>query len=228
MTAQRPILSSDTATVPKGFLELESGITLGPGSQVDAPTALKLGTGPATEAFLLLAPYRRLEGPGENPEGFGDLHLGGRYRFRDDEGRRPSAALQAHIKLPTADEDEGLGSGEVDVALAGILTWHRDQSLWTAFYQMQSLGEPDGADMSHDAGLLAAFLPRHRLGGFAEIGANLVPEEDLDQIFATFGATYNPGNQLVWDIAVLVGLSEESPDWLVSFGFTKGLGPVGF
>src|SRR5262245_37100663 len=52
VTAQRPLLLSDTATVPLGEAEAEVGVRYDHDDDVDVPSALKLGVGEGTELFF--------------------------------------------------------------------------------------------------------------------------------------------------------------------------------
>jgi len=70
--------------------------------------------------------------------GAGDLGLGAKYAFFHDLARGSIASLGAEIKLPTGDEDRGLGKGtpvfEPYLAAGQILPWN-------FFAQLQLLGE---------------------------------------------------------------------------------------
>jgi outer membrane protein OmpA-like peptidoglycan-associated protein len=47
--------------------------------------------------------------------GFGDVKLGAKYKFLDDYNKDSvGLALKAYVKLPTADENKGLGTGKAD------------------------------------------------------------------------------------------------------------------
>jgi hypothetical protein len=58
---------------------------------------------------------------GTNESGLSDIDLYAKYRFP---GRRARAAVGALLKLPTADEDKGLGTGKRDVEL--FAAWRAD------------------------------------------------------------------------------------------------------
>ncbi len=47
-------------------------------------------------------------------EGLGDIVLSAGYRLFYDRGRRVGASLRGKVKLPTADDDEALGTGKAD------------------------------------------------------------------------------------------------------------------
>ena len=121
-TPQRPTFSKNTATTAQGTVEVEAGLLRDPGDLFDTPTTIKYGLSAQDELFIGLSPFKMVELPGDDGEGFGDVTLGWRQRFWEQQDNGTSAAWMAYVKLPTADEDEGLGSGEVDGFLAGSLT----------------------------------------------------------------------------------------------------------
>jgi len=225
VTAQRPVVAADTGTAPDGSIEIEAGVHAGRGGIVHTPSQLKLGLDPRTEAFLEWTPYVRVDAPGPDPDGVGDVVLGARHRLREAHGGRPAAAAQTTLKLPVADEEQGLGSGEVDLGLAGILTWRREHSALTAFYQSDLLGEPGGgADLGHRLALLGSRFVAREVAVFGELAALLVPEQDDERVLASAGVTWNPTRYVVWDLALITGLSPDAPDWELALGFTQNLG----
>jgi len=225
VSAQRPTLSSDTATTVEGTFELELGATWDPGQFWDTPTTLKYGSGPSTEVFLGWSPYVWLELPGENRQGIGDLLVGIRHRFHEATESSPSAAVQTTVKLPTADEDSGVGTGELDASFAGIVTRDLGGYFATGYYALDVLGEPSGGTVVGHAVALASTTPLvGRFAGFGEIAGVFLPELDFEPIFSTLGVTYNPRRFLVFDVGVAIGLNEDAPDLRVVVGLTENLG----
>lgn len=91
---------------------------------------LRHKTGPWT--FKASVPWLRIEGssnvlpdgtvvagPGvsKTREGLGDISLSLGYRLFYDQNRRVGASLRGKVKLPTADEDESLGTGKPDYTI---------------------------------------------------------------------------------------------------------------
>lgn len=226
VTPQRPTLSSNTATTARGTYELEAGVALDPGDSLDTPVVLKYGLEEATEVFAGWSPLRLVDRPGDDGEGIGDLVLGLRHRLSEETEDRPATAVQAAIKLPTADEDQGLGTGEADFFLAGIASRTVGTVPLTGYYQLGLLGEQDGdgADLQHALALAAGFPLEGRFDAFAELAAVLEPENDFDAVFTTLGLTYllQPGQ--VADVSVVLGLDRDAPDYVLQVGFTQNLG----
>lgn len=228
-TPQRPTLSSDTSTTAAGTFELEAGGVIDPHDSVDSPLTLKWGMAENVELFLGWSPYQTEERPGHDASGIGDTLVGLRYRFLEEEGSVPSTALQLTTKIPTGDENEGLSTGENDFLAAVILSKQVGQVSTTFFYQLGILGEPDegDTDVEHSIALAAGLPLAEDWSFFAELAAVEVPEQDLNQIFTTTGFTYAVSKDLVLDVGVVVGLSNDADDFQVVFGFTKNFGGPG-
>lgn len=225
-TPQRPTVSSDTNTTAEGSVELETGLAVDPGDSFSTPSALKYGIGPISEVFLGFSPYNRVERPGNDGEGFGDVVIGGRHRFWED-GRGTSAAVQLATKLPTSDRDEGLGSGEVDFAAAAIATHAIDAvTSVTLYYELGALGDANGAgtDAQHTLAVSGGHALDERLGVFAEL-AHIASPGGTDPSFATAGATYALSPGLILDCGVSLGLNDDAADAVLLAGLTMNLGP---
>ena len=80
-TPQRPTLALDTSTTTRGTLEIEAGVAIDPGDFFDFPVVAKWGLEDTTEVFVGWSPYQRIDLPGTNGDGVGDLSIGVRHRF---------------------------------------------------------------------------------------------------------------------------------------------------
>lgn len=223
VTPQRPTLSSDTSTTAEGTFELEAGVAVDPSEAVDTPLSLKFGAGPSTEVFLSGAPFLFREVPGRDARGPGDVVVGLRHRFLESAARHPSAAFQASIKLPTADEE--LGSEEVDLSVAAMATQGFGDLTVTGYYDLGVLGDPGGGtDVSHSLALATSHPLSNSVGAFAEIAGVSIPDQDAEQAFTTFGVTYAASNSLVFDVGAVVGLDRDARDFQFIIGLTRNLG----
>lgn len=228
-TPQRPTLSKNTATTAQGTVEAEFGLLRDPSDLFDTPTALKYGLSGRDELFIGLSPFKMVELDGDDGEGFGDLLVGWRQRFWEAPEKGTSIAWQAAVKLPTADEDEGLGSGEVDGFVAGILTMTTGEWSTTGYAQFGLLGEPDGSGVDHQEALAGVFdmgLKDTNVGVLAELAGVFTPERDLEEIFTTLGVNWSPLPGVVFDTGVLIGLTDDAPDFQYFVGITRNLGRI--
>ncbi|NOY80219.1 MAG: hypothetical protein GXP31_04350 [Kiritimatiellaeota bacterium] len=65
------------------------------------------------------------------PDGLGDMWAYTKFRALVETPSRPGVALDAWVKLPTGDEDKGLGNGEVDVKLSAEIS---KRYRWLSFH----------------------------------------------------------------------------------------------
>ena len=224
-TPQRPSVSSDTNTTHEGTFELEAGLTAADDDSYDTPLALKYGAGPATELFVGWSPLLHVEGGGLDETGIGDLTLGVRHRLRDATPERASLALQGVAKLPTADDSDGLGSGENDVFVAGIASKAVGELAMTGFVQLDVIGDPGGgADLGTTLAVAAGRPLDAELGLFGELAGSFLPDEDIENVAALIGLAWSPHPDLVFDLAIAAGLTDDASDFRVLIGLTRNLG----
>ncbi|MEL7130086.1 MAG: transporter, partial [Pseudomonadota bacterium] len=85
----------------------------------------------------------------EQNSGFGDLTLGVNYNVPSELTGKWIVQLQGRLKIPTADEDQGLGTGEVDGG--GAIDVAYDFGKFTPFTTVgfRFRGDPEGADLNN-------------------------------------------------------------------------------
>lgn len=97
------------------------------------------------------------KGPGARPlsssttdSGFGDIILRGRYYLIEESDVSPLVALIGRIKMPTADADRGLGTGEFDEG-AGVELTKTLTDRWLAFLDggYNFIGDAPGTDFKN-------------------------------------------------------------------------------
>lgn len=227
VTPQRPTFSSDTNTTAEGTFELESGLYLDPGESASLPTTLKYGAGPRTELYLGLSPYNYVELPGEDGRGVGDMLVGVRHRFwENDTGT--SSAFQFATKLPTGDKSEGLSTGEIDFFAAAILTHVYDEkTAGTAYYELGVLGDPadNDTDTQHTLAVAASHSLQGQVGLYAEL-AQILGVGGFDPMITTLGVTRTLNPSLVLDFGLALGLNSDAPDAALVAGLTMNFGAV--
>ncbi|MGH9749696.1 MAG: transporter [Candidatus Polarisedimenticolia bacterium] len=97
------------------------------------------------------APPWQTAAPGSSGSGTGDLVLSNEtYLVRAGKGKRPFVSLLLDVKIPTADQEEGLGTGERDYGAGFVYVqplgkyW---QLLGDAGYRW--MGDPEGVDFKN-------------------------------------------------------------------------------
>lgn len=162
---------------------------------------------------------------GSARSGLGDIMLRGGYTLREEEKDSYGLALAAKLKLPTADEDEGLGTGETDIG-AGLEFSKLVSPGWTlladGYYTL--IGEPAGADFNNQLALDTGFYRQLRgdlgLTVLFETQTAIVSGNDAPRsLGALLSYDSAPGTQFT--AGLTLGLSDGSPDTGLSVGFSR-------
>lgn len=152
--------------------------------------------------------------------GIGDLRLAATYAF--DTGGPLGVDLTANVKLGTADEDKGLGTGATDYGLA--LDLYRDFDGTTLFGSVgyTVLGDSDFIDVDSVVG---ANVGASRKLGPGSLGLSYEWREaasdgfdDRSELMAFYSVRTDGGNR--WQVYALAGLSDGSPDIGAGFSYT--------
>lgn len=220
---QRPSFASNAGTTVPGYLELEAGGAFD-SDWFSTPCVLKFGLGRIADASFGFTPVVGTDENGSTEVGIGDTLLAGKIRFF--ESPDGNAAIEGFVKIPTADEDKGLGTGDVDAGFRFIASrvWGRnafDFNLGGAF-----AGVPDATSNDARWTTILSWQRRagDRLGVYGELFIEFLPAADVENISTDWGITYTLNPSFVFDAGINVGLSDDAPDWQVLFGVTKVLG----
>ena len=155
--------------------------------------------------------------------GIGDLILRGRYYLVDEREWIPTIAVTGRIKMPTADANRGLGTGEFDEG-AGLEVNKKLFGQWWGFmdFGYTLIGDPPDVNLRnqwyYDLGvghdltknlLLSMYYEEYRA-----LIAGLSNPRDL-----LFALNYKASDLLRFNAVTLVGLSDGAPD----YGLTGGI-----
>lgn len=152
--------------------------------------------------------------------GIGDLRLSATYAF--DTGGPLGVDLTANVKVPTADEDKGLGTGATDYGLA--LDLYRDFDGTTVFGGVgyTIMGDSDFIDVDS---VLGANVGVSRKLGPGSLGASYEWREaatdsfdDRSELMAFYSMRTDGGSR--WQVYAVAGLSDGSPDIGAGFSYT--------
>jgi hypothetical protein len=160
----------------------------------------------------------------EEEAGPADLLLEGKLKVGDQSRWLPVTYLTALWKVPTADEDKGLGTGESDLAL-GLETWKwldRGER-WLAFFDgyYNFIGDPDDRELDNrwfvEAGLGHATRPRWLNKIYYQVRTAL--SSDAEDAQSVYWETEVESALRCTTLAKLeIGISDGSPDFGVTLG----------
>jgi len=226
--AGRPLTTDDAWTVEKGKIQLETGFEAARQDNQDWEyiPSLTLSYG-FTERmdFGIGSGYTFLDPKeGEREKGFSDTEVKLKYRLidEDEKGWVPAFAIAGKVKIPTASESKGLGSGKTDLSVNSIVT----KSLNKQFALHLNLGYTFVGDSDLDNELnysLAAQLSlTEKMGLVGEIiGVNNLNGRRGDDPFSwLLGTYYLITENVVWDAGIEIGLNSAAPDFRLTTGLT--------
>lgn len=220
-TPQRPTFCFGPTTTAEGTWELEAGLAVDPGDYHELPTTWKYGLGSHTEVSITASPLV----DADHTSGHGDAGFGWRHRFLDADGAAPAVAVLASVKLPTADDRRGLGSGEPDVYAGLTAGGAVGRFSWTAFAELGVLGtDGEQADLTRDLALLGAWSFDATHAAFAELSDRRVHETGTRVGQLRVGHAISVRPDLVLDGSVQLPTSDDAPDTTFAIGFTRNLG----
>lgn len=165
--------------------------------------------------------------------GMGDVYLSGQYQLLGNESsnfftnRRPSIAISAQIKFPTASETPDYGTGEFDYGMSINLSqrWKNYVGFLDAGYWL--LGDTPqinykdpftygiGIGRFFKGGQLSALLYYQ---GYSTILENYDPPRQ-----GSLGFYYRASDQIIFSVTAMAGFSNTSPDFGLSAGFNLTL-----
>jgi hypothetical protein len=184
---------------------------------------------PATEWLLLefgmdtiLAQTDR---SGLSAKGGGDTHVGFQLTAIEDNKQHPSIAFAYLVKLPSASEAKGLGTGRVDHQILALVSkkigeMELDCSLGLLINgrELQS-GHLKGGQfafgLSRDIG--------HGFGLQGEVSGQNLDADQPHGVFALAALTYQSSRRIIFDLGTRFGLNSIAPDFGVFAGVSIGI-----
>lgn len=157
--------------------------------------------------------------------GLGDIMLRGSYALNKEDPRSFDLGLAASLKLPTADENKGLGTGQADAG-AGLEFAKELGPRWSmladAYYTV--IGEPSGADFNNTLSLDLGFTKLLReylyLTVLFEAQSAIVSgNEPPRSLSGTL--LYGAPDAIQFTGGLSLGLSKGSPDIGLSAGISR-------
>ena len=166
---------------------------------------------------------KRAPGPEVTNSGVGDLVLKGSYYLFSENKKIPfDLNLTAKIKVPTADDTKGLGTGEFDTG-AGLEFAKSLRSGFTGYLDIYytAIGDPPGFDLedrvSFDAGFSRLLAPGWTMSAFYEESTPLLKSNsNLRDFLVSFEFKADSRTRVFF--GATVGLTDTSPDYGLSAG----------
>jgi hypothetical protein len=154
--------------------------------------------------------------------GLGDIILRGRYYVVEEKDWTPLVAITGRLKLPTADETRGLGTGKMDEGVGTEISKLLGDN-WITFLDggFNIIGRPDGLNLRnqwwYDAGG-GYYFAKNLLGSvyFEEYRSLVSGTQNIRDVF--FGMSYRASSEWRFNGGVAVGLSNGAPDHVLSIG----------
>jgi hypothetical protein len=228
----RPELTESAKLVPRGAIQLESGVAfsrerqagLAPERTFQAEADLRIGLARNVELNLGWDPLVRVRGS-DDDTGVGDVTLGVRYRFvesSEDVPWPPHVAVKVFAKLPAAEEPLGTGRPDFGALLLASFELPLDFELEVNL-GAAAIGQTRPNGYLAQA-LAAASLSRDlapSLLGFFEVLFNSRDEHGGRLQFAVnAGLIYRLTSTLAVDAGVQTSLVGQGPDYVVRTGLS--------
>jgi hypothetical protein len=224
--AARPLTTDDAGTVEKGKFQVETGFDftrqdnhdreISPSLTVSYGLLEKMDGGIGS-GYLFVRPKE-----GENENGFGDTELKLKYRLLDERGWMPSFAVTGNLKIPTASESKGLGSGKTDFGINTLVTKNLSKR-WVFHLNLgyTFIGE-HGVNNEFNYSAAAQFILSDKWALVGEIVGvnNFNGRKGDDPISGLLGTYYLISDSIVWDAGVEIGMNKAAPDFRLTTGLT--------
>jgi hypothetical protein len=218
----RPLDTEDTGVLGPGAAEIEASLDLARqhhDSAFGSRLVFSLGVLPRVEARVESAVVA-VDRPGTAVNaGAGDSLVGFKVRVVDESSHAPAVLLAAAVRLPTGDEDRGLGVGDTAVIALAALSraWGSLTVTANAGYVFAVAGRT--ADT-----VLASLAPEYQLTPtwtlLGEFVAVLSVGDRPDRLITRIGAAWQVGQRIRLDGAVATGIGGASEDLIATVGAT--------
>lgn len=224
--AARPLATDDAWTVEKGKFQVETGfdftrqdnhdreyspslpLTYGLLEQMD----LGIGSG-----YIFFHPKE-----GERENGFADTEIKLKYRWIDEKNWRPACAVSGILKIPTASQSKGLGSGQTDFGINAMLTKNLSKR-WVIHLNLgyTFIGE-DRVNNELNYSIATQFTLTEKWGLVGEVAGvnNFNGRHGDDPFSGLIGTYYSITDKIIWDAGVEIGMSKAAPDYRITTGLT--------
>lgn len=227
----RPSVSESATVQRAGVLQFEPGLDADFRardfrSQTAAPLGLRFAVTNRLRLDLdvdaFVSPVDRM---GKRMTGVGDTSLGFKAIARAQPKERLAVALSYAVKLPSANEEKGLGTGRVDHNLRLILNRTFGKTDYRVNLSYLNIGRADSDRRASGAQAIFTIvreLPRD-LGIIGEVYGQSVDEQPPRGVYTLGAVTYKINQRLRCDVGMRVGFGADAPRVGVFAGLTVGV-----
>jgi outer membrane putative beta-barrel porin/alpha-amylase len=225
--AARPLVTEDAVVAGKGITQVEVGIDYTKIDNKGEGTTLTLtpihGVTEDTE-FSLKVPYI-MASPADSPnvDGWGDTSFIMKHLVFAEGDTTPAALLRMALKLPTGDEDKGLGTGDTNVGFLAAFTKNFGPATIHLNLGYTFVGDQKKTSKNNEVnyGVAGEYGIGKKTRVVGEIYGLYHPDYKAEEIErrALVGLTYRVDDTFTFDIAAKRGLEETSDE----YGFIGGV-----
>jgi len=219
--AARPLSTEDAGVVEAGHAEAELGFEYVKQTDKEMNVGCVLKYGLFTNADVgVEVRYQAIAvDDGEDVEGPGDVTFCARYHLRDEGDVLPAAAFVYSLKTQTGDEDDGLGSGDLDHGLNAAFTKKAGPVTVHANTGYTFVG---GGEDVFSYGLALEVPVSETVNLVAEVTGETAFDGDFDEdpCQGLIGVNGAVGETVTLDLGVGLPVSDASPDLTVTTGLT--------
>jgi hypothetical protein len=226
----RPTVSNPAEFQRPGVLQLEFGFNSdfrAPSntSEEDFPLALRFAVSRRVLFEVDLDSPLSQKVSGRRQTSGGDTQVGIQFVLQHEKETRPGIALAYYIKLPSASETKGLGTGRVDHNFIGLMSKKvRGTTVdFNVIYLLAGRTTDSGRASSGQAALAASHDLTKRWGLQGEISGFSHNDAQPGAMFALGAVTYQVNRRLVVDSGMRFGLTRDAPRYGLFMGMTAGL-----
>ena len=229
--AGRPLTIDNADPSEQGTFEFEMGVEYESDSScnhAEFPFGLSYGLLPDVSigaSFGGQIEERNEEVGNDRACGLGDFEINAKWRFFNETDLCPAMALAAAVKFPTADDDKGLGSGEIDYDLSWIVSKSLTDMIGGHVNVGYTwVGQPGGEDVGDIVHYGAALEVQGNdaMQWVGEVFAEKELQKDTQMlVLCNVGLRWSLSENLMLDMAVGTGLNGDvAPDITATAGLT--------
>jgi Putative MetA-pathway of phenol degradation len=162
---------------------------------------------------------------GMRDSGAGDTQIGIQAVLQHGKETRPGIAIAYYIKLPSAAQAKGLGTGRIDHNFIGFVSKKIGRTTvdFNAIYLLAGRMTNNGHASSGQAALAASYDLTKRWGIQGEIGGFSRNDSQPGALFALGAVTYQVNRRLILDSGARFGLTADAPRAGAFVGMTVGI-----